>query len=108
MTSLARYLSEVRKTRALGSVPETSYYPALAELLNTIGLGLSPKVRCVVHPKGQGAGIPDLALFTVDQIPAGGEPSQGVLPARGVIAAKVVGSLTANLRGLDNRCRLLY
>ena len=88
MNSLARYLSEVRKIRSLGSVPETSYYPPLSELLNTVGLGLSPKVRCVVHPKSQGAGIPDLALFSVDQIPASGEPLPGVIPSRGVIEAK--------------------
>lgn len=91
MNSLARYLSEVRKIRSLGSVPETSYYPPLSELLNTIGLSLSPKVRCVVHPKSQGAGIPDLALFSVDQIPTNGEPLPGVIPSRGVIEAKGTG-----------------
>ena len=91
MNTLTRYLSEVRKIRSLGSVPETSYYPPLSELLNTIGLGLAPKVRCIVHPKSQGAGIPDLALFSVDQIPANGEPLPGVIPSRGVIEAKGTG-----------------
>lgn len=91
MNSLARYLSEARKIHSFGSVPETSYYPPLSELLNTIGLGLSPKVRCVVHPKSQGAGIPDLALFSADQIPASGEPIPGVIPSRGVIEAKGAG-----------------
>jgi hypothetical protein len=88
VNSLARYLSDIRKIRALGSVPETSYYPPLSELFNTVGLSLSPKVRCVVHPKSQGAGIPDLALFSVDQIPVSGEPLPGVVPSRGVIEAK--------------------
>jgi hypothetical protein len=64
-------------------------------------MGVTPKVRCIVHPKSQGAGIPDLALFTVDQIPASGEPLPGVLPARGVIEAKrrfeKVGSAASNL-----------
>ena len=82
VNSLARYLSEVRKIRSLGSVPETSYYPPLSELLNTIGLSLCPKVRCVVHPKSQGAGIPDLALFSVDQIPTSGEPLPCVIPSQ--------------------------
>ena len=91
MNTLARYLSGVRKIRSLGSVPETSYYPPLAELLGTIGQGISPKVRCVVYPKSQGAGIPDLALFSADQIPANGEPRAGVIPSRGVIEAKGVG-----------------
>ncbi len=91
MNSLTRYLSDVRKIRSLGSVPETSYYPPLSELLNTIGMGLSPKVRCIVHPKSQGAGIPDLALFSTDQIPSSGEPMPGVIPSRGVIEAKGAG-----------------
>jgi hypothetical protein len=70
---LSRYLSEVRKTYPMGSVPETSYYPALAELLETVSLSLTPKDRCIVDPKNLGAGIPDLALLSADQIPAGGE-----------------------------------
>jgi hypothetical protein len=88
---LARYLSEVRKIRSLGSVPETSYYPPLSELLNAVGAALSPRVRCVVHPRSAGAGIPDLALFSADQIPVSGEPQPGVIPSRGVIEAKGTG-----------------
>ncbi|MCW3096969.1 MAG: adenine specific methyltransferase [Chthonomonadaceae bacterium] len=91
MNTLAQYLSDVRKIRSLGSVPETPYYPPLSELLNTIGKGLSPKVRCVVHPKSQGAGIPDLALFSADQLPSDGEPLAGAVPSRGVIEAKGTG-----------------
>jgi len=53
-----------------------------------IGLRLSPKVRYVVHPKSQEAGIPDLALFSADQIPARGEPLPGVIPSRGIIEEK--------------------
>ena len=36
----------------------------------------------------QGAGIPDLALFSADQLPANGEPIPGAVPSRGVIEVK--------------------
>ncbi len=61
---LARYLSEMARIGATGEAnDETSYYPALAELLNMVGGTLSPRVHCVLTPKNRGAGIPDGGLF---------------------------------------------
>lgn len=88
---LQEYLSELKAIRASGAgVPETSYYPALASLFNAVGKMLKPKVRCIIHTRNQGAGIPDGGLFTADQFQrqADGEPKAGQLPARGVIEAK--------------------
>ena len=58
-------LAETRGTRA--NVAETSFYPALEQLLTEIGKTLNPRVRCVIHISGHGAGIPDGGLFTADQ-----------------------------------------
>ncbi len=77
---LEEYLRELRVIRGSGAaVPETSYYPALANLLNAVGGALKPKVRCIQHPtlthvadsfarparglaapNGHGVGFPDL------------------------------------------------
>ena len=91
MTPLQQYLTELRDLRATGaSVKETSYYPALASLLNAVGVRLKPAVRCVVHVASTGAGIPDIGLFTADQFERrdAREPLPGQLPARGVVEAK--------------------
>jgi hypothetical protein len=46
MDALELYLKEVRQLHDSGAaVAETSYYPALAQLLNDIGSKLKPKVR---------------------------------------------------------------
>ncbi|MGD1000116.1 MAG: type ISP restriction/modification enzyme [Candidatus Brocadiia bacterium] len=76
---------------------ETSYYPALSNLLDEIGKTLKPKVRCVQTPADSGAGLPDFGLFTADQIRKN-DPNpmarstapgmQGQLPARGVVEVK--------------------
>ena len=83
-----RSLSEIRSTG--GGTRETSYYGPLEHLLNTIGIGLKPRVRCVMQLKSLGADHPDGGLFTADQYarqPAAGHiPSQA--PARGAIEAK--------------------
>src|ERR1700730_9363994 len=64
---LEEYLRDLRDFRRSGSaVPETSYYPALARLLDSVGATLKPKVRCIVNPS-HGAGIRDVGLFTPDQ-----------------------------------------
>ena len=61
-TALTTYLSELVDIRGPG-VKETSFYPALSNLLNTVGSELRPKVKCVIHPSGKGAGLPDGGLF---------------------------------------------
>jgi hypothetical protein len=91
MNALEAYLRELREIRATGAaVPETSYYPPLANLLNAVGQGLTPRVRCVMNIKNRGAGLPDGGLFTADQFQraADAEAPPGQLPARGVIEVK--------------------
>jgi hypothetical protein len=85
------FLRELQQVRATGSnVPETSFYPALSNLLNEVGGTLGPKVRCVMNLANRGAGIPDGGLFTADQFQqqADSEPAKGALPSRGAIEVK--------------------
>jgi hypothetical protein len=92
MHPLETYLAEIAALR--GATRETSGYPALATLLTTIGQTLKPKVRCIIHPRNSGAGIPDGGLFTPDQLKNSDEekPLLGVPhPARGVIEVKGAG-----------------
>jgi hypothetical protein len=91
MNVLEEYLQELHEIRSSGSaVKETSYYPALSNLLNAIGKGLKPRVRCVINIKNRGAGIPDGGLFSSDQLQrsADGEIPEGTMPSRGVIEVK--------------------
>lgn len=93
MTSaLETYLGELRANRSSGAATEeTSGYGALANLLNTIGHTLKPKVRCVLQVKNSGAGLPDGGLFTANQIEDTDEeaPLRGIpLPSRGVMEVK--------------------
>jgi hypothetical protein len=92
MHPLETYLEELRAIRSSGAVvKETSGYGALANLLNTIGHTLKPKVRCFIHVKNSGSGLPDGGLFTPDQLKNTDEeaPLLGIpLPARGVIEVK--------------------
>ena len=60
MNLLQEYLNELHEIRSSGSaVKETSYYPAISNLLNGVGKALKPKVRCIINIKNRGAGIPD-------------------------------------------------
>ena len=69
MGALEKYLSDVRDIRLSGEgVSELSYYPALQQLLEEVGGGLKPKVRCLMNLKNHGAGLPDGGLFTADQV----------------------------------------
>ncbi len=85
-----RDMAEIRATHA--GVSETSYYPALANLLNAAGEHLKPKVRCILTLRDRGAGLPDGGLFTADQFrklrSTESDPFQGQFPARGVIEVK--------------------
>lgn len=90
MHPFERYIRDLRETRYVG-VKETSFYPALQTLLNDVGQTLSPKVRCILHPASQGAGIPDGGLYTSDQLRGVDDSkalSEGRIPARGVVEVK--------------------
>jgi len=89
---LSTYIRALRENRVLG-VAETSSYGALQSLLDEIGATLKPGVRCILHPSGKGAGLPDGGLFTREQIIALGrdfEPQVALatMPARGAIEVK--------------------
>jgi hypothetical protein len=90
--ALETYLEELRAIRSSGAaVKETSGYGVLANLFNAVGGTLKPKVRCFIHVKNSGAGLPDGGLFTSDQLKNTDEeaPLLGIpLPARGVIEVK--------------------
>lgn len=91
MNPVEVYFRELRDIRASGEgVAETSYYPALDFLLNEVGKGLNPKVRCIVTIKNRGAGFPDGGLFTPDQLRKVPDvlAAFGQVPARGVIEVK--------------------
>ncbi|HEX5272968.1 MAG TPA: type ISP restriction/modification enzyme [Gemmataceae bacterium] len=90
MHPVETYLRDLYEIRSTGAaVKETSFYPALANLLNAVGQQLRPRVRCVINLKNQGAGLPDGGLFTPDQLQKGAEePHEGQPPARGAIECK--------------------
>jgi len=88
---LETYLHDLYTLHSSGAgVPETSYYPALANFLNAIGRSLKPRVRCLINLADQGAGLPDGGLYTPDQFPKSSAPlpREGQLPSRGAIEAK--------------------
>jgi len=90
MHPLENYLQEPHAVRSSGAgVRETSYYPALSNLLNEVGKKLKPRVRCIIHLQDTGGGIPDGGLFTEEQIRNdASELLAGAIPARGAIEAK--------------------
>jgi len=90
MHPLEAYLRELHAIHASGAgVRETSYYPALKNLLDAVGGELRPRVQCIIHLRSTGAGIPDGGLFTADQLKrAPDDPLAGQLPARAVIEVK--------------------
>ena len=91
MTALEVYLTELREIRDSGAATrETSSYPALAKLLDAVGVLLKPKVRCLIQLRNGGAGLPDGGLFTADQLKHTEEqlPLLGLNPARGAIEVK--------------------
>jgi hypothetical protein len=94
MHPLEAYLRDLSQIRSTGAaVRETSYYVPLANLLNTVGHTLRPRVRCVINLRNRGAGIPDGGLFSPDQFQkaSSAEPLAGQLPSRGVIEVKGTG-----------------
>ena len=73
-----------------GATGERSAYGPLANLLNTVGSTLKPKVFCVGELADQGAGHPDFGLYTAKQVQKG-QPREGQTPERGVVEVKSAG-----------------
>ena len=91
MNPIELYLKHLHENYLSGSVTdETSCYPDLRNLFDELGKSLKPKVRCLIHLKSLGAGLPDGGLFTVDQFKKSHDdkPQEGQLPARGAIEVK--------------------
>ena len=92
MTSLEAYLRQLRDEHP-AAVNETSYYGALANLFNAVGDKLKPKVKYVITPKGQGAGLPDGGLYAATQLRRNAEASpETTLPERGCVEVKGLGA----------------
>jgi hypothetical protein len=92
--ALNAYLRDIQYIHDTGSgVKETSYYPALSNLFNTVGKQLQPPVHCIITIKNQGAGLPDGGFFTPDQVHP--EPQaqwgEGQIPSRGAVEIKGAG-----------------
>ena len=91
VAAVEAYFADLRRVRASGgATAERSYYPALEGLLRAVGATLKPKVFCVQELADQGAGHPDLALYTARQVQKG-RPRPGQVPERGVVEVKGVG-----------------
>ena len=89
-TAVETYFIDLGRLRASGGATgERSSYPALANLLNAVGATLKPKVFCVVELADQGAGHPDMGLYSAKQLQKGG-PEEGQTPERGVVEVKSI------------------
>jgi hypothetical protein len=65
MNPLETYLTELREIHDSGAATkETSGYPALAKLLDTVGHSLKPKVRCLIQLKNSGVVDSDREALT--------------------------------------------
>ncbi|OHD69481.1 MAG: hypothetical protein A2177_11465 [Spirochaetes bacterium RBG_13_68_11] len=70
MDAVLKFISELHAIHISGAgVAETSYYPALAGLLDEIGGALKPKVKCIINLRNKGAGLPDGGFYTREQFP---------------------------------------
>src|SRR5216117_3595803 len=104
MNPVETYLEELNAIRSSGgAVKETSYYPALSNLLNEVGKTLKPRVRCIINIQNAGAGLPDGGLYTAEQFQKQakgalkGELREGQFPARGAIEVKSTGEEVKNI-----------
>ena len=108
MNALETYLEELYAIRSSGgAVKETSYYPALSNLLNEVGKTLKPRVRCIINIQNAGAGLPDGGLYAAEQFQkqSKGELREGQLPARGAIEVKSTGEEVKNIAGSEQVMR---
>ncbi|MGI8481739.1 MAG: N-6 DNA methylase, partial [Chthoniobacterales bacterium] len=91
MTPVESYLADLYAVRGTGT-PETSGYPALCNLFNTVGGTLKPKITTVIHPANSGAGLPDGGFFSTKELRQ--HPDEVSLlklnPERGVLEVKPI------------------
>ena len=87
-TAVETYFVDLGRVRASGGATgERSSYPVLANLLNAVGATLKPKVFCVVELADQGAGHPDMGLYSAKQLQKGSR-QEGQTPEHGVVEVK--------------------
>ncbi|MGA8030512.1 MAG: type ISP restriction/modification enzyme [Bryobacteraceae bacterium] len=87
-----RYLIAMRTAHSLGThTAETTFYTPFANLLNTIGERIRPKVHFQAHPGTHGAGLADGGLFPLSRSTQR-EPLPGQLPERGAVEIKPPGT----------------
>ena len=78
--AVEQYFTELRRIRASGGATgELSTYGPLVNLLDAVGSSLKPKVFCVAQLANQGAGHPDVGLYSARQVQRG-QPRAGQAP----------------------------
>jgi hypothetical protein len=88
--TVAAYLTDLRAIRSTGSATaETSYYPPITALLNSVGQTLAPTVLFSTQLRDSGAGIPDGGFFPQPKRQRrSSEPDPLQNPERGVAEIK--------------------
>jgi len=88
--TVAAYLNDLRAIRSTGSATaETSYYPPITALLNSVGQTLAPTVLFSTQLRDSGAGIPDGGFFPQPKRQRrSSEPDPLQNPERGVAEIK--------------------
>ncbi len=87
-SAVDQYVRDLAQLRASGGATgERSGYPPPVKLLDAVGGSLKPKVLCVSELVDQGAGHPDIGLYSAKQVQRG-RPRPGQVPERGVVEVK--------------------
>jgi len=88
--TVAQYIQDLRAIHLTGSATaETSYYPPLSRLFNSVGESLKPKILFSTQLRNMSAGIPDGGFFTRQpRSHRNAEPDSLQIPERGVVEVK--------------------
>ncbi len=87
-----QYLTGMRTAHALGAhTAETTFYTPFANLLNSVGEGLKPRVFFQAHPGSHGAGIVDGGLYPLTR-KMQKSPLPNQKPERGAVEIKPAGT----------------
>ena len=96
-SALQQYITAMRTSHSLGThTAQTTFYTPFANLLNTIGDRLRPRVHFQAHPGTHGAGLADGGLFPLSRS-SQREPLPGRFPERGAVEIKAPGASLAAL-----------
>ena len=88
IAAVETYFTDLARVRASGGATgERSSYGPLANLLNSVGAALRPKVFCIAELADQGAGHPDFGLYAASQVQLG-QPRKHQSPEHGVVEVK--------------------